>query len=196
MSEKNIQIIIVHTDNEYEAMKTVRREVFVEEMGIPESKEFDGNDHTATHIVALSDGKPVGTMRMRFFPNFAKFERMAVIKEFRKSDISDRIMNFGFEHCAEKGYTQIYGVCKKELLSRWKKSGYKRIKDAPEVDQNGMTLYPIMKELPENPEAVSMTSHPAILSAKEGDWKQMLVVMKNETMRKSIQRVKRNAEDR
>ena len=170
MIDNNITLTIVRSDEDFAGMKHIRREVFVKEQGIPEEKEFDGNDFCATHILASVDGKPVGTMRIRYFSDFVKFERMAVLKDFRKTLVADKIMKKGFDFVSKKGYTSVYGVCKKELLNRWQKCGYAPIEGAPKVIQNGMVLIPIRRQLEKNENALQITTHPFILNAKEDCW--------------------------
>ena len=79
-------------------------------------------------------------------------------------------MNKGFEFVARKGYQKVYGVCKKELLPRWKECGYEPIAGAPVLQHNGMSLIPIMRELPKDPKALTIKSHPELLTAKEDTW--------------------------
>ena len=152
----------------------VRRAVFVKEYGIPAQDDFDGNDDVATHILAYKEENnqkfPVGTMRIRFFGGFVKFERMAVLPEFRKTNLANRIMQYGFDYVSKKGYRQVYGLCKKELLPRWQKCGYQEVKNAKEIQQNGMTLIPIIRYLPENSNALSLESDPTLLISLEGSW--------------------------
>ena len=133
-----------------------------------------GNDFCAARIVAyVKKGHrilPIGTMRVRFFSDFVKFERMAVTKNYRKTGISEDIMLYGMRYAAEKGYRQVYGMCKKELLPRWQQCGYQEIKDVPHVQQNGMELIPIKLELPVPSQNIKMTSAPELLTALEGHW--------------------------
>lgn len=46
---------------------SVRRAVFVDEQGVPEELELDGNDDDATHFVASDGGRPVGVARLRAY---------------------------------------------------------------------------------------------------------------------------------
>lgn len=170
MIENNIEIKIVGSREDFDDMAAVREQVFIKEQRIPREKEFDGNDFSATHILVRINGKPAGTMRIRYFAGFVKFERMSVLKEYRKSDIADKIMNKGFDFVKKKGYRHVYGVCKQELLERWRQCGYYPINGAPKVEQNGMVLIPIMRDLEEDPQAVKMTDHPKVLNAKEDNW--------------------------
>ena len=114
ISDKDIKIELATSEDLYKAAKSVRKQVFVKELGIPEDKEFDGNDFCSAHVVAYIQKRhrklPIGTMRIRFFSDFAKFERMAVTRNFRKTNVSENIMQYGFEYVAQKGYRKVYGM--------------------------------------------------------------------------------------
>ena len=81
------------TKRELTQAMAVRRSVFIVEQKIDEAEEYDGLDDTSLHFVALSDGKVVGTARVRFLsPQYAKIERMAVLKEFRRCGVGTGIL--------------------------------------------------------------------------------------------------------
>jgi predicted GNAT family N-acyltransferase len=54
------------TKRELTQAMAIRRAVFIVEQRIDEAEEYDGLDDTSLHFVALSDGKIVGTARVRF----------------------------------------------------------------------------------------------------------------------------------
>jgi predicted GNAT family N-acyltransferase len=168
--EENVDIKIVTTDTEYAQAMDLRRQVFVCEQHIPEELEFDGNDHSSTHVMALSAGKPVGVMRIRYFNGFVKFERMCVLPAYRKTDVSEQIMRKAMKFSAQKGYDKVYGVCKKELLHRWQRDGFDTIAGVEPTIQNGMTLLPIIGPLPKTDEMISINTDPMILNKQEGEW--------------------------
>ena len=92
------------TKRELSQAMAVRRAVFIVEQKIDEAEEYDGLDDTSLHFIALSNGKVVGTARVRFpLPEYAKIERMAVLKEFRRCGVGKGILA-----CVEK-----------ELKGRW-----------------------------------------------------------------------------
>lgn len=174
LTDYDIKVDLVTSEELYKAAMAVRKQVFVKELGIPENKEFDGNDFCSAHVVAYIQKRhrklPIGTMRIRFFSDFVKFERMAVTRNFRKTNVSEDIMQYGFKYVAQKGFRKIYGMCKKELLPRWQRCGYHEIEGAKRVEQNGMTLVPICCDIPEHSKALTMVSSPNLLNAKEGHW--------------------------
>ena len=66
---------------DFEDVFALRAICFMEETGLPFDHAFDGNDLQATHVVGYDGIEPVGTLRIRWFKDFAKLERTA----FRKS---------------------------------------------------------------------------------------------------------------
>lgn len=61
----------------------IRAQVFIVEQGVPEADELDGLDQNATHLLARSDGIPVGTLRLRQIDDHAKIERVCVLARHR-----------------------------------------------------------------------------------------------------------------
>lgn len=174
ITDNDIKIEVAGPEDLRNAALFVREQVFVKEEGIPKDIEFDGNDGAAVHIIAYIQKQeniiPVGTMRIRSFAGFVRFERMAVMRNFRKTDVSEAIMQYGFNYVAQKGYRKVGSYCKKELLSRWQRSGFYVDEAQKTVDLNGMKLIPICRDLPPNPRALTMNSDPYLLIAKEGHW--------------------------
>jgi len=76
-----------------EACRRLRREVFVEEQGVPEEEEWDGRDGEALHFLAIRDKTPVGTARLRMLPDgVAKVERVAVRRDLRGRGVGRLLM--------------------------------------------------------------------------------------------------------
>lgn len=71
-------------DDELESCLAIRRRVFVEEQGIPESIELDGLDSLCVHWLAFEGDHAIGTARLRFLEGGrARAERVAVLPEQR-----------------------------------------------------------------------------------------------------------------
>ena len=170
MITNRLNIVIVSDGEAFAQAMNLRKEIFVGECKLDENVEFDGNDYCATHILALDGDKPIGTMRIRYFNGFVKMERMCVLKEYRKTDVAEQIMQKGMHFVAQKGYDKVYGICKKELLSRWQKDGFEVIPDAPCVEQKGYQLIPVWCNLQKPDEYITMQTSADVLNAKEGEW--------------------------
>lgn len=65
------------------ACHAIRRIVFIEEQGVSEAEEVDGRDGEALHLLAVVDGRPVGTARVLIEGSTGKIGRVAVLPEAR-----------------------------------------------------------------------------------------------------------------
>ncbi|HEX5078483.1 MAG TPA: GNAT family N-acetyltransferase [Geminicoccaceae bacterium] len=72
----------------------IRRRVFVEEQAVSEALEFDGRDDGARHLLALVDGEPAGTLRIRLLEGgrVAKIERVAVLAARRRHRVGRALL--------------------------------------------------------------------------------------------------------
>lgn len=182
-----VDIRVVSSQKEFTDAMDVRRQVFVDEQNILPDLEFDGNDFGATHIIAYYEQMPVGTVRLRYFKDFTKLERLCVIKPLRKTNISNLLIESCMMFSAEKGYEYIHALCKKELLQRWAEEQFFPIEGAPTVAQNGLTLVPIEKkiELPDN--YITYKTSPEILNLREGEWFEQLKIERSATLNRAKQ---------
>jgi len=85
----------------------LRHDVFVVEQGVPEQLEVDKDDKIATHLVALSGGRVVGTLRIVPHGRTAKIGRMAVSASRRKNGIGRDLMEFAALTAAQEGVERI-----------------------------------------------------------------------------------------
>jgi len=69
------------------------------EQACPYDEEFDGNDFCAMHLIGSIGDEPAGCMRIRFFADFAKLERLAVRREFRGTPLVFEIARAAKELC-------------------------------------------------------------------------------------------------
>ena len=74
-------------------------------------------------------------MRLRYFNDWVKLERMAVLPKFRHTLITGEIINLAFEIARRKGYRQCYGQAQTRLLGFWKRLSAHPAYDALWQDQ-------------------------------------------------------------
>lgn len=102
-----MQLIIAEasTDADRALGFEIRRQVFVLEQGVGAALEFDGQDAEATHLLASSDGRPLGTLRVRFLEDdrTAKIERVAVLAEARGHAIGRKLITRALALAAARG---------------------------------------------------------------------------------------------
>lgn len=88
-----------------EALTAIRFRVFVEEQAVPEDLELDGEDAGAAHWLALSDGKPVGTLRLL---RDGHIGRLAVLSEARGQGIGSALLDAALRHAREQAQREVY----------------------------------------------------------------------------------------
>ena len=105
----------------------VRAACFIGELGVPFSEEFDGHDFGSTHLLAFAGTEPVGTLRVRWFQNFAMPERLAVIRRFRGHSLGRLLL----EHCCtlaeSRGCNTLYSRVPAKLVEYLEKQGWRSL---------------------------------------------------------------------
>jgi predicted GNAT family N-acyltransferase len=82
----------VRTDDELAAALELRERVFCEEQGVSLGADRDGRDPEATHIVAVDDGRVIGTCRLLFRGGVARLGRLAVEPDRRGDGVGAAIL--------------------------------------------------------------------------------------------------------
>lgn len=102
----------------------LRREVFVIEQQIPEAEEFDADDLTATHLVAVAAGNVVGTLRIIEVPEHTKLGRVAVARSWRGRGIATRLLARAMAIARERGQTRFHLTAQHDKLAVYEKLGF------------------------------------------------------------------------
>ena len=122
----NLRYKLVENNKELEDALNIRRKVFMEEQGVSEALEVDGNDSSALHVIAKNGDIAVGTARVRFLnKQQAKIERMAILKPSRGTGIGKGIITFLEEELKKRGIEQIVLHSQYYAIDFYKKFGYK-----------------------------------------------------------------------
>jgi len=82
-----MDIIPVRNEDDLQAARDIRTQVFVEEQGCAPEEEWDGHDDTSRHVLGVVEGDAVATARWRAVAHddevVAKLERFAVLPAHR-----------------------------------------------------------------------------------------------------------------
>lgn len=104
----------------------LRTEVFVDEQRVPAEMEWDEDDHTALHCVAVNRmGMALATGRLlQHAPGIARIGRMAVKKQMRGSDLGRRVLHALMDAAKDRGDAQVllHAQCSAEGF--YKRSGF------------------------------------------------------------------------
>jgi predicted GNAT family N-acyltransferase len=153
--------------------------VYIGEQECPYEEEFDGNDHAAAHMLGYVGEEPAACLRIRYFADFAKLERLAVRKEFRHTVVSFQLVRAAIELCRAKGYRRIYGHAQKRLLNFWRRFGAKPFPGAKEFTFSDFDYVEVLGEFDPIPHAVRIGSDPYVIIRPEGRWHEPGVLEKS-----------------
>jgi predicted GNAT family N-acyltransferase len=168
--KKDIGITVARTFDDLMRVAAVRNSVYIGEQECPFDEEYDGNDLAATHLLAYIGDEPVGCLRLRFFADFAKFERMAIRKEYRKSHAALQLARAGFKICQKKGYSRVYGHVQERLVPFWSRFGFRMRENTRRFVFSDYEYIEIVADIERDSEAVSLESDPYVVIRPEGRW--------------------------
>lgn len=97
-------------DEDLKAAFAIRKEVFVEEQGVPLEDEFDQFDTLnglCEHLLVHYNEQPVGTGRIRFIDGIGKLERICILEPYRKFGLGKIIIKSLEEIAEERGFSQV-----------------------------------------------------------------------------------------
>ncbi|QDX41215.1 GNAT family N-acetyltransferase [Salarchaeum sp. JOR-1] len=138
------------TDAERADAFSVRRDVFVEEQGVPEDVEWDDYDEAerTRHFVAYDGETPVGAARLRPADDDAgKVERVATLKERREEGIGGALME-ALEDAARGEYDRLVLHAQTHAESFYLHLGYETTSDV--FDEAGIPHVEMEKRLNRN----------------------------------------------
>lgn len=169
-AEQAITIKVVSTADQLQQAQTIRAATFMSEQLCPYKEEYDGNDYSAQHIVGYVDGEPAATIRIRYFAQFAKLERYAVLKRFRKTAVKDEIIEFAISVVQRKGYRKVYGQAQARLRTFWKARGFRIADRNIDIRYSDHDYIEVEKILTSCPDALTTAADPMVLNRHEGNW--------------------------
>lgn len=122
---RSIGIKVVHCLDELLQVFAIRSATYLGEQGVPYREDMDGNDFSGTHLIGYVGTEPAACLRLRYFSDFVKVERLAVLPRFRNSRIAFRIVRAGIDFAREKGYHRFYGQAEASIYPLWQRFGFK-----------------------------------------------------------------------
>ncbi len=168
--DDEVSITVVRSIEDFMRVVTIRSATFVAEQDCPYAEEFDGNDFSASHLLSYVGNEPAGCLRIRYFADFAKLERLAVRHEFRNRSMGTKLMRAGVELCRMKGYRRIYGRAQKDLLGYYENMGWRRLEGSAEFFFSDYPYIEIVLDTEPSPDAIKLGVDPYVLMRAEGRW--------------------------
>jgi predicted GNAT family N-acyltransferase len=167
---QDLSVTIARSFEDMARVTSIRSAVYIGEQECPYDEEYDGNDFSATHLIGYIGNEPAGCLRVRFFADFAKIERLAVRKEFRKTRLAFQIVRAGIELCRAKGYRRLYGHSQKRLMNFWGRFGFRPLEGGHEFVFSDFDYVEIVLDTTPHPKAISIGVDPYIMIRPEGRW--------------------------
>ena len=134
---------------------------------------FDGNDWQATHVIVYADEEPVGTVRIRWFKEFAQFERTSFRKAWRNPHVIKACAQFCFDHVARKGFDRVITHAGPLYARLWRMLlGFQPVpgKAPLRIEGHPEDYVELVKVLPIPDNVIDQTTEAKVLFRIEGQW--------------------------
>ena len=169
--EAPLSVRVARTLDDIQRICVVRALVYMREQDCPYEEEFDGNDLAgATHLLAEAGGEPLGCLRLRWFNDFAKVERVCVRQGHRSGKVARSLMAEATEIIRRKGYTRFIGQVQAHLVPYWKRYGFIHRAERGVFVFSDRAYAEMEARCDPHPEALTSECEPLILDRPEGEW--------------------------
>jgi predicted GNAT family N-acyltransferase len=166
----HVHITVARSIEDMAKVFSVRSATFQAEQACPYEEEFDGNDFCATQLLAYVGDDPAACIRIRYFGDFAKLERLAIRREYRSQSLSRPLVEAALAHCARKGFRRIYGHSRSDLVGFWQRLGFDVIPERPAFWFSDVEYVEIVAELTADPLEIRFGIDPMMAIRPEGRW--------------------------
>ena len=180
-SSKAVTVRIARDPNDLMTVFAIRSAVYLAEQDCPFEEEFDGNDLVAAHFLGFVGTEPAACLRVRFFGDFAKVERLAVRHQFRKSRVSFKLVQASVEYLKRKGFRKIYGQAQDRLVDFWAHFGAKPLPNQRPISFSDFSYTEMLLEIEPSADAITLDSDPYVIIRPEGEWDQPGVLDRSAT---------------
>jgi predicted GNAT family N-acyltransferase len=172
LARPRFETVVARTLEDLMQVMMIRSLVYMGEQQCPYAEEYDGNDFCgATHLILRRNNEPIGTLRIRWFADFAKLERVAVRNEYRGTRATLELVREAFRIAEKKGYRKILGHAQARLLPFWGRY----FKGFPRESRDSFVFsdhdyVEIVAETTPPADALTIDSDPMELLRPEGQW--------------------------
>ncbi|OGS40907.1 MAG: hypothetical protein A3K77_03325 [Euryarchaeota archaeon RBG_13_31_8] len=122
-----LKIKQVTDKQEFKEIIKIREKVFIKEQNVPKEIEIDELDKESKHFIVYIKNIPIGCARIRKINDYAKLERIAILKEYRCRGFGKELTNFLINYCKRKGFNEIHIHSQIYVSSFYEKLGFKSI---------------------------------------------------------------------
>jgi len=111
---KRLKIRLIKNKKELNSILRIRETVFIKGQNVPVSRERDGLEDEAKHVIVLLRGKPIGCARVRFIDGKSKLERIALLPKYQRKGFGKKLMAYLISYSKRHKVKEIYlhGQCR------------------------------------------------------------------------------------
>ena len=165
-----VAVAVARDLNDLARVFAIRSMVYMAEQHCPYNEEFDGNDLCATHLIATVDGEPVGTLRLRWFANFAKYERAAVRSTSRGEGVAVALFSYANDMARRRGYQRVLVHMQERLVPFWQPFGFEPRPDRPKFVFSDHRYVEGVAHLAPHDNPIGIDASPLQINRPEGLW--------------------------
>lgn len=122
--------------DDFPACAAIRRKVFIEEQNVAEEIELDDLDATAVHLLAVRDGRAIGTARLLIDGERAKIGRVALLPQDRGTGAGAALMRAALDELRARGVMTAKLGAQVHAIGFYEKLGF--VAHGPEYDDAGI----------------------------------------------------------
>lgn len=123
LPDQPIQVRVVDNWDDRVAAIAVTAAVYLGEEDGVFSDHFKPNDFTSTYILAYVGSEPAGIIRCRWFADFARLERLTILKRYRNLTVLNALGRAALNLCRKKGYSRVHGLAREDVVPFWRRLG-------------------------------------------------------------------------
>ncbi len=118
---------------EWEAVKAIRTQVFIEEQNCPCELEWDKYEEISRHVLGLVDGEPIAAARWRMLayrqrPS-ARLERFSVLRDYRGKGYGKALVSWVIEDARRAGFGEYILHAQLHLEDFYRSFGFQTVGD-------------------------------------------------------------------
>ena len=172
LQKEAVTVSVAHTLDDLLQAISIRSVVYMGEQACPYEEEFDGNDFAgATHLIARVGRQPVGVVRLRWFCDFAKLERLTVAPGCRGGAVPRALLEAAFSLAARKGYRRIMGHTQVRLAPVLRRLADVQVREGrARFTFSDHEYVETMRVLTPPADAICIDTDPLVLLRPEGAW--------------------------
>lgn len=121
MPADDIQIRIADWSTDKDALKDIRRQVFIEEQHVPVELEWDEFDDSATHFLATFKDETIACARLKAD---GQIGRMAVLAKYRNQGTGHKLLQAVLREAAHQKIKDVYLHAQVSAIPFYEKQGF------------------------------------------------------------------------